>query len=90
MDEESAAHQIGGHMFTRIVLHDLMVDLCMRADDPLAEASQRATINLGVSEGLASGDTNKLLSQVVLHEFETFWGQVEREVGQRVARRGAK
>lgn len=86
MDEEQLAQRVGGHMFVRILLHDLMVDLCMRADDPIAEATRRATINLGVTEGISKKDGTERLTQVVLHEFESFWGQVETEVARRVER----
>lgn len=78
------ARQAGHHMFLRTILSDLMVERCMQADDPVADAELRAKLKLMVAERQADDRGADDLSQAYLHEMETFWDWVQREVRARV------
>lgn len=84
MDETERKRAMAEHVFTRLVLSDLMVDLCMRADDPVAEAKRRAAIRLDALDGAVEKRGGDELSHRVLDQFETFWPDVLREVEERV------
>lgn len=74
-------------VFVRIVLSDLMVAACMAADDPVAEAKRRARIKLDSADWLAeTAPGNDAFKHALLHDFETFWTGVRKEVEARVAR----
>ena len=71
------------HVFTRIVLSDLMVAECMRASDPMAAVQERESVKLGAADHLLDQRGDEL-SHAVLHELETFWRGVRAEVAERV------
>lgn len=72
------------HVFTRSILHDLMVELCMRDDDPIGETDRRAALKIGAADKVGATAKDQLFNQLLLHELETFWDQVRDEVSQRV------
>lgn len=84
-DDPKEARREAEHIFTRLVLQDLMADLCMRADDPNAEASFRSTLALGAHQHIAGKNKGDITHRFVLREFETFWEAVERDVAARVS-----
>jgi hypothetical protein len=61
-------------------MHDLMVELCLRKDDPVAEAERRAKLKLDALDEVGATMDDQLFSQLALHELETFWKGVQREV----------
>lgn len=73
------------HVFTRTILHDLMVELCMRKDDPVGEAERRAQIKLDAFDHIGAKLEDQLFNQLALHELETFWESVRRTVEANVA-----
>lgn len=62
-------------MAIRLLLSDLYVELCLAAADPVAEVERRKLLYIQLLDD--SGDE---LSQLALHELETFWKHVAREV----------
>ena len=75
------------NVFVRIVLSELMVAVCMAADDPAAEAKRRARVKLDSADWLAeTAPGNDAFKHALLHDFETFWRGVRKEVEERVAR----
>lgn len=80
MDKDRA---IAEHVFTRILLSDLMVELCMQADDPIAEVERRSNLKIGAGYQILAKRADNA-SHLALQQFETFWEGVEQEVRQRV------
>lgn len=56
----------------------------MRHDDPIGEVERRANLKLDAFDEVGANLEDQLFNQLVLHEMETFWGQVRYEVEQRV------
>lgn len=69
-----------GHFFTRTILHDLMVESCLRKDDPLAAVDERAKRKLEALDHIGETMEDQLFSQLALHELETFWSGVRKDV----------
>lgn len=71
--------------FVRTVLQQLMVERCMAADDPIADAETRSKITLNAGDlSLEKRGGDDALSQHFLHQLETFWQSVRDEVEARV------
>lgn len=77
-------------VFVRLIIQRLMVDECMRAPDPVAEARSRSEITLTAIDNVTDEEANQLLSHAVLDEMETFWKAVREEVGFRVRSESAE
>lgn len=75
-------------IFVRLTLQSLMVDECMRAADPIAEARTRSEITLTAIDNVTDEEANQLLSHAILDEMEIFWKAVREEVGVRVRNAG--
>lgn len=82
--DPTIARKAGQHMFLRTILSSLMVDRCMEADDPIADATLRAESALIAADAQTDSQGADDLSQAYLHEMETFWEWVQREVRARV------
>src|SRR3546814_2672646 len=80
MSNRIIAHAKAEHFFTRSILHDLMVELCMRKDDPLAAVDERAKRKLTALDEVGATLEDQLFNQLALHEMETFWEGVRRDV----------
>src|SRR3546814_1268694 len=74
------AHAKAEHFFTRSILHDRMVELCMRKDDPHAAVDERAKRKLTALDEVGATLEDQLFNQLALHEMETFWEGVRRDV----------
>src|SRR3546814_7763338 len=77
MSNRIIAHAKAEHFFTRSILHDLMVELCMRKDDPLAAVDERAKRKLTALDEVGATLEDQLFNQLALHEMETFWRSEE-------------
>ena len=80
MVDPSISRQKAEHFFTRTILHDLMVDLCMQKDDPVAAVDERAKRKLDALDEIGATMEDQLFSQLALHELETFWTGVRKDV----------
>lgn len=80
MADPSISRQKAEHFFTRTILHDIMVELCLRKDDPIREAERRAKLKLDALDEIGATMDDQLFNQFALHELETFWTGVQREV----------
>lgn len=78
-------------VFARTILSQLMVERCMEADDPVADAESRAAISLGAGDSMLDKRGGEdALSHHVLHHQESFWASVRDEVATRVRLREAR
>lgn len=80
MVDPSISRQKAEHFFTRTILHDIMVEQCMRKDDPLATVDERAKRKLDALDEIGATMEDQLFSQLALHELETFWQGVRKDV----------
>ena len=63
---------------TMILVRELMVALCLAADDPLAEVAKRSKSSLNALDQVAEmPNHNQTFMQHALHEMEQFWEAVE-------------
>lgn len=68
-------------MVMRMLVSDLFVEMCLRADDPNGEAQRRARLNLDALDSAA--ETSSIaddFKHAALHEMERFWAGVRHEV----------
>lgn len=87
MDDADNARVAGEHIFTRIILGELMVAWCMGEEDPVAETLRRRKALLDSADNILDPmPANELFKHRYLHEMETFWETVLREVRARVQR----
>lgn len=80
------ASRAAKNMVVRLMLTELMVSLCMATADPVAEVRRRKDLNLGAMDKLLDDDaSNELFQHLALHEMETLWTNIEKQVQGRVA-----
>lgn len=79
------ASRAAEHMVLRTLLNELFVAICMREDDPVAEAKRRGSLSLNALDALAEQDADQMFMHSALHEMETFWKSVDRQVQGRVS-----
>jgi len=81
MSMERAEREImaARHLFVEMLLRDLMVSECLRAEAPLREVSRRTENGLAAADGLLARNADHL-SSLMLEHTEMFWKQVQEEV----------
>lgn len=87
MDRAEREVSAARHLFVEMLLRNLMVAECMRADDPIREARDRSADALAAADGVLARRADNL-SHLVLEHVESFWNEVRAEVETRRPRNG--